>query len=378
MEKIVNVKVDQFRIMFMFYEVDGISEGFHEKQSMDLIFRISEKLNFEEYFGPVRSSNGYDGYNRVYAYGEPGSTYLLAGYSSKSRKNGVSFDFKAVGLEKYLAEAGAAKGKDYQFYDFIKDIKDAIIETKFYMFGQLKLGRYDLAVDFINWNMSLDRIYKKIKSKEYEFYKRDRRAVPEKNNIYGYKKIDLKLDDIRKRLSIYATTETETIYIGDRKKSNGSFLRIYNKYIESYSNGKLTDLTKNQTDWIRYEVELKPDRANGIELVRSIGNIKNNKEYSIWIANSVLDFFRLRTNKGRDTDIARAIEEITLGKRNANPVIERRVDKTIEERKERFKSGNSGFQQLLSDIQKEQGTKGIVDFLKELYDYQLEEFVSKK
>ncbi|HFI0155704.1 TPA: hypothetical protein ACGOSA_001979 [Streptococcus suis] len=125
-------------------------------------------------------------------------------------------------------------------------------------------------------------------------------------------------------------------------------------------------------------MELKPDRANGIELVRSIGNIKNNKDYSIWIANSVLDFFRLRTNKGRDTDIARAIEEITLGKRNANPVIERRIDKTIEERKERFKSGNSGFQQLLSDIQKEQGTKGIVDFLKELYDYQLEEFVSKK
>lgn len=362
MKNKVNMKVDQFNLVYVFRSTN-ISPEAHNDECLAIISEVVTQLDFEKYYGEIIQGSAYNGYDVVYNYGDYGSQYLKIAYSSTNRAMGISFDFKAKGLEKYLSEASEHKKDNYQFYHLVQDFIHFFSDPSLEEVGILKLGRHDFAIDFIDWGIKLDDYYEKLKTERYSLHRVDGR-VKQADGSYGYRKIDLQLDSLNPKLSHIGKKEIETIYVGRRGEE--LFLRIYNKYLESYSKASLTPDSESLTDWIRYEVEMKHSKVQSLNKIEEIKKIKDNHDYFIWIANNVLNYMRLKTDKGRDTKIMRALEEIANGNRNASVLIEKRTDKSIFQRMNYFLHGNSGLPQLLKDIEIELGVDAVDDFLLQL------------
>lgn len=372
MDKRLEIKIDQFDLTFQFneqFQIMANEEMSHELEhrhfvdSVTFISALVERLQLENVFGQSQNRSGINFYNNVVAFGDYGNTSIMFGYSSSKREMGVMIHFTAQGLERYLSFR-QKDNPNFTALDLAKEIQRICILSR----GSLKFSRLDIACDFIGYGIKIDSVAKKILKQEY-IAQKDRLS---KNGSIGTYDIDLHLGEVSSSFNAIAGSDGfETIYLGNRS-GKGNFLRIYNKYKDSFVKKKLTSDALNQTDWIRYELEIKFGQEGQFYFEQFCK--LNSQEYEKWLASEVLSRFRIVTKLGRDTIITKELKRISDNQVNARASVVALEDKDLEQSKEHFKSGTSGFQSLLFKIRALEGEHGLREFIDSLIDYQYHEY----
>lgn len=377
MDKRVEIKIDQFNLTFQFEEQFSIVdeeeinqdlEHRHFTESVLFIHKIVNQLGFEEVFGKYQDRGGVNFYNRVIAFGDYGETALLIGYSNLKREMGIMFHFTAQGLERYISFKRQSQA-DYTAMNLIQNMNLVVSDVS----GSFKFTRMDIATDFIGYEINIDKVANKVLKGLYK-------AQNERTNKHG----TVTTHDINLHLgapnslynAISGSSGIETLYLGNRS-GKGNFLRIYDKYRDLFTKGRLTKATFNQTDWVRYELEIKFD-SSGQFYFNQFLDLEDSSDYERWLASEVLSRFRLVTDFNRPTVFSEVLTQIANGRVNARAKAEVKEFKDLEESKEHFMSGSSGFQSLLYKIKHIEGQSGIDKFIKELLDYQEEKYEPSK
>ncbi|WEV39787.1 replication initiation factor domain-containing protein [Lactobacillus sp. ESL0681] len=139
------------------------------------------------------------------------------------------------------------------------------------------ISRIDIAVDFIDYNFSINKIFTKLKCEEYFF-------LNTRNQV-------IKADRIR---CIGTKNEVLTIYVGSR--NSDAFLRLYNKKQEQSDNKRLYRLIADKHDnWVRFEGEFKHREAHAIGAMISTLNTNNIYPY---LAGCILKHWKMVINDG--------------------------------------------------------------------------------
>lgn len=137
-------------------------------------------------------------------------------------------------------------------------------------YWEIRLSRIDLAIDYFNYDMSVNDLYQGLKSKKYII-----------TNHRGRK-------NISKISAQEIDSEANTIYIGSKKKNTNSLLRIYNKYQEQLdNNGRYLHILNYCDSWIRKECSYKGTYSN--QILALLLTIDCPEELSQLIVNKFLD-----------------------------------------------------------------------------------------
>ncbi len=146
------------------------------------------------------------------------------------------------------------------------------IITKIYQEFKGHITRIDIAIDFINYGLSVNNIHVDLCNKKTMLVNKLNAKIKEDRIEY-----------------IGSNNEVETIYIGSRRSD--AFLRIYNKKKEqSDKNGPYRELANRCDDWIRIEGEFKH------RLARQIGAMiytLNTDCIEPYLANYIMDHWKL-------------------------------------------------------------------------------------
>lgn len=137
-------------------------------------------------------------------------------------------------------------------------------------YWELRLSRIDLAIDYFNYDMTVNELYQGIKNKQILIL-----------NHNG-----------RKNISNISAQEVngvaQTIYIGSKKKNIQTLLRIYNKYQEQLDNrGRYVHVVNLCDSWIRMEASYKGTYSN--QILALLLTISNANELSQLIVNKMID-----------------------------------------------------------------------------------------
>src|SRR5699024_4838367 len=176
---------------------------------------------------------GINGYTHCWSWGYDSKKVNIF-YNPDYIQMKMMIKFSASSLKNYLYQVKLQMNKDISAMNIIKKLNE--IDT-------VRLSRLDIAVDYINENITVNNLFEK--------YQNGDLIVLNKRN-----------SEIK--ISNYIGAETvETLYFN--KRSNRSFLRIYNKKIEQEKNsGDMLKTALNCESWTRFELELKKEYAHAM------------------------------------------------------------------------------------------------------------------
>lgn len=137
-------------------------------------------------------------------------------------------------------------------------------------YWELRLSRIDLAVDYFNYDMSVNSLYQGLKDRRYMI-----------TNHKGRK-------NVSKLSAQEVNGQAQTIYIGSKKKNVNALLRIYNKYQEQLDNqGRYMHLTKYCDSWVRMEASYKGTYST--QILALLLDIDSPQNLSKLIVNKMID-----------------------------------------------------------------------------------------
>lgn len=226
MDKIKHIKIDQIR-----FNIPITLDSFDTTGVPDEILAINRLFHFKVIFGyPLKKTTGKNGYTYSILWGtsEQGGLISIM-YNPRRIDMGILVDFTSTGkiLYEELCELNNIEVNWRQ------------IITKVYQMFKGHTSRIDIAIDFINWGYSVDKIYQKLFRGKYAFIN----PVKQKINFEHIQHVG-------------RSNEVNTIYVGSRYSD--AFLRIYNKKLEQMSNkGVYHSLANHCEDWVRVEGEFK-------------------------------------------------------------------------------------------------------------------------
>lgn len=136
-----------------------------------------------------------------------------------------------------------------------------------------RLSRIDFAVDYQNWDITVDGIYQNLINGNLEIYNSDGRKNCSKISA-------LEVDGV-----------ADTFYVGSKKTGTRLFLRVYDKRTEQIQNRGFRFAEALGTDtWVRFEVVFKGDYAH--QLTNIILNTKEENLQDL-IADKMVEKYRV-------------------------------------------------------------------------------------
>ncbi|HGD1826566.1 replication initiation factor domain-containing protein [Streptococcus anginosus] len=224
---------------------------------------ISEKLKLPLLLGdysspekrlPAGYTDGFTFENMPY--------YFSIAWHERNFTMGVIIKFSASALSHYKQVY-----KEY-FNEFI-DVHN-IAQWLDEDYWELRLSRIDLAVDYFNYDMTVNDLYQGLKNKQFL--------------IANHKG--------RKNTSNISAQEVngiaQTIYVGSKKKNVNALLRIYDKYQEQIDNrGRYVHVINLCNSWIRMEASYKGTYSN--QILTLLLTITDSKGLSQLVVNKIMD-----------------------------------------------------------------------------------------
>lgn len=226
MKKIKHIKIDQirFNIPITVGPINNVGEP-DEIQAINRLFKFRKVFS-----APVKRPTGKNGYTNSIVWGanEQGGLISVM-YNPRRIDMGVLVDFTSTGKMLY---------EDLCKFNNI-EVNWRKIITVIYQKFKGHTSRIDVAVDFINFGYSVDKIYNGLLFKKYLFINPVRQKI-------NFKRIQ----------HIGRSNEVNTIYVGSRLSD--AFLRIYDKKLEQTNNkGVYHSLANHCDNWVRVEGEFK-------------------------------------------------------------------------------------------------------------------------
>lgn len=225
------ISIDQISFTFPIKENKGYQGKPKELMDIDLLFHFSKILS-----QPVELKKAYKGYNKALQWGTKETGTITASYHTKRTDMGLSIEFTGTGKKLY-EEKCRQKGLEVNW--------KRIIEIACQAFGA-HVARIDIAIDLINFNYSVDKIHRKLKSGQYVFLDAGNRVI-----------------SLKRMQFIGEGKESQTLYVGSRKSD--SYMRIYDKKTEQMKKkGVNYAVAVASNDFLRIEAEIKHRQAHKI------------------------------------------------------------------------------------------------------------------
>ena len=193
---------------------------------------IEEFEQIENIFGEKKRihSKMPQGYAVAYMYGD-NPFYFAVAYHPSHIIMGIIVKYSAYSWSIYCSKSGLN----------VKSFLHAI-QSDLYNF---RLTRIDFAVDYQNWNLSVDKIYKNLMNGNLEI--QDSNGKKNNSTISAYE-ID---------------GAAGTFYVGSKKTGTRLFLRVYDKKTEQIEkSGHRCEEAAYTTSWVRFEAVFKGDYAH--------------------------------------------------------------------------------------------------------------------
>ena len=230
-KKYKKVSIDQISFNFPRIEMNGSQENPQELMDISLLFKLNKALG-----KPVNLKKAYKGYNKAIQWGSKETGIVTISYHEDRIDMGILLEFSAVGKKLYEKQC-RLKGIDVNWKKLIE-----VVYQKF----NGHVTRIDIAIDFINFGYSVDKINRKLQTERYIFLNAGNRTIPlERIQFIGEGK------------------ESQTLYIGSRRSD--SFLRIYNKKIEQLKKKGINyAIAVASDDFLRIEAEIKHRQAHKV------------------------------------------------------------------------------------------------------------------
>ncbi|HEL2728948.1 TPA: replication initiation factor domain-containing protein [Streptococcus suis] len=241
-----------------------------EQIASELAENISEKLSLPVLFGdyiplktpPAGYTNGFTFHHSPY--------YFAIAWHQTNFTMGIILKFSASALSHYKAT----------YQEYYSEAIDVNQMAQFLNedYWELRLSRIDLAIDYFNYDMTVNNLYQALKCKQYVI-----------TNHRGRKNVsNISAQEVN--------GQAQTIYIGSKKKNVNALLRIYNKYQEQLDNqGRYMHLTKYCDSWVRMEASYKGTYSN--QILALLLDIDSPQDLSKLIVNKMIDKYCFHDTK---------------------------------------------------------------------------------
>lgn len=226
----------------------------------EMFFEVEKRLNLIDLFGERRLMNkAISGYTVGYSYGNHRFFFAVC-YHHLYAIMGVIVKFSAQALAFYQEQ------RNMYVYEILQQLQSPLY--------QVRCSRIDIAVDYINEDLSVNEIRDQYINKDLRIL-----VMRERNG---------QLEQVIKNYSLRGISEGseyQTIYFGNR--DSPAMLRIYDKKIEQINNKKSSRRSEAEgyDNWIRFELEVKKYYAH--DLTEVLLNIDNQTDYK----EMILGFF---------------------------------------------------------------------------------------
>lgn len=280
MNQQIFVGIDELTIVLMAYIV------YMEEWKMRaerMITEFTKLANLEGIFGMQKELDDTckppQGYTVAYQYGD-NPFYFVVAYHPLCPRMGVVVKFSAYSWAVYC-QKGQTNVKRFL----------CSIRSKSY---RIRLSRIDFTVDYQNWDISVDDIYQKLKSKRFEI-----RNHKDKANYSEIKAQE-------------SNGKASTFYVGSKKTGTRLFLRVYDKRLEQIeTRGFRFKEALNIESWVRFEAVFKGEYAH--QLTDIIIETEEEKLNDL-IADKIAEKYRFYDlESGEDTDFTKALLEKSKG-----------------------------------------------------------------
>lgn len=267
-QKQLLVDVDEFTLILMIDESE--LEDTWNDEAHRIITEFEDLSAIPLLFGECHDSyNKIAGYNTAYEYGE-NPFYFSISFHANHPRMGIAIKFSATSWKYYKAWYRASYEEDTDVYLFLKMVQSNSYETR--------LSRIDLTVDFINYALNTDDIYKQLASEKIII----KNAKDKKNS-----------SQIN---AIVTNNVVSTIYIGSRGRNINSMMRIYDKRLEQLSNyGIYLKTALDSESWVRFEMVIKGKYSH--DFTKAILEIEDTVSFKTLILSAITDRYQFRNSE---------------------------------------------------------------------------------
>src|SRR5699024_9516627 len=230
--------------------------------------KIDKKLNLNEVLGNKEIKNsGMNGYTNCHAFGYDSNQVKIL-YNPNQLNMKLMVKFTASALRNYIYQMKLQLKQDVSAMNIIQKLNEIDI---------VRLSRLDIAIDYIDEDIKVQTLFEEYQERELMFFNKRNSEI---------------------KISNYIGAETvETLYFN--KRSNRSFLRVYNKKLEQEKNsGDMLKTALDCENWTRFELELKQEYAHA--MTKIILNCSSENDFIKVLAHAFIDCIKIRKLKGID------------------------------------------------------------------------------
>lgn len=312
----VNIGIDEFTLVAQGDKSRIGTVKQWKPYAMNICNEIAERAKLTTLFGSMNQlDNLPQGYQIGYKFGDNPFYFALA-FHPDYFQMGVIIKFSAYAWMEYKAKWQDQYGSDMNIVNFLK-----LLPQKNF---KLRLSRVDFTVDYFNYAMSVDELYKSIENET-------NRPI-DVLNYQGYQ-------NNSKLSAVVKDGIVSTFYLGSKKANVNALLRVYDKKVEQISKTGIYYQKAIASDsWVRFEAVFKGIYAHQLtdilfstiqskdDLIQLIID-KISEKYSFWYADTQkpIEFTAelLRMSQGffpplsakspRDNDLARSVTYLRRG-----------------------------------------------------------------
>ena len=241
MKSELNILVDEFTLVLQPNHIDFELNQW-PSVALDMIKEFEVKSRITEIFGKrMKLDRSPQGYKIAFKYGKH-SFYFAVAFHDKHVRMGIIVKFSALSWRFFQKLYLDKFDKNIQVYQLLSDIRSDNVYN-------IRLSRFDLAIDYINYDFSVDNLYKALTARPRIL------LIKNANNRINNSNVS----------EVLTNNIINSIYIGSRKRNINILLRIYNKKLEQIeTNGYYLANALECKSWTRFEIVFKGIYAHQI------------------------------------------------------------------------------------------------------------------
>ena len=228
----------------------------------ELVGTVIDKLSLDNLFGEVINvSTPPAGYTNAVSFKDLPHYFSIA-FHETNFVMGIVIKFSASALAYYRDTFKEYFGESIDVHGMSKLLDEP--------YWELRISRIDLAIDYFNFDMSVDELYRGIK--DSSIILKNHRGIKNTSKI-----VATEVDNV-----------VNTIYFGSKKKNSNALLRVYNKKQEQLDKrGRFLHLLTLCDSWVRFEASYRGNFSN--QILKQLLTVNNEDELGELVANKVID-----------------------------------------------------------------------------------------
>ena len=282
------------------------------------------------------------GYTTVYNLGSK-DFYIALGYNETHPRMGVCIRFSAKAWLIYQVNFRKLYRENILLPDFLVMVNNN--ETC------IRLSRIDMTVDYFDYGIDIDLLYKNLKANKLSFQDEHGRNLIKNISFLG------------------KNGKIETLYLGSKKENSKGFMRVYNKKMEQIqNNGYRKQEAIACSDWIRFEAVFKGKYAHLITNTL-LHTEMNEVDFKCYIAQIVAQKYRFFDYEC-DSYTEYTADLVKVAERKEYPKLycESARDNALNKNIEHLRKG-SGLFPTMYKVQALYGEDGLKSFCQYLHWY---------